>query len=469
MNYISINCQGAQKLLMIASIMPITFMPLLTHATDKNAERPNVLFIPVDDLNPSLGCYGDKVVQTPNMDRLAKKGVRFTHAYAQYASCLPSRASLLSGWYPERTGIVDLTPKARDGVMKDVVYMGQHFRENNYFTVRLDKVFHIGADDPLSWDISEEPIRDQKPMWIGLELGACGLKDKVIKTGRYPSVEGEKGVYSILDCKDDDLFDGMKTNRAIELLTQLAKDKKPFFLACGYRRPHLPFMAPKKYFDMYPPEKMILPPPNPNDVERIPELDQREMIAHYYAATSYVDAQIGKLIEALEKLKLLDNTIIVLFGDNGYCFGEREKYFGKGNLWERSLKVPMIITIPHSMHAGTACDNPVGLIDMYPTLVELCGLPQPRSGLQGRSLVRLLSGDNKSWENYTISNYPLKSGKLSNSVRNERFRYTEDENGKPLELVDYLNDSYEWQNLVNDPKMYNVKKQLQTILHVNRK
>jgi uncharacterized sulfatase len=289
----------------------------------------------------------------------------------------------------------------------------------------------------------------------------------VLKEGRYDNVKGEKGPYAVLDSKDEELFDGMKTTRAIELLEQSAKDKKPFFLACGYRRPHLPWIAPKKYFDLYPPEKIVLPPPNPDDTERVPEADHRAMIAHYYACITYMDAQVGRLLDALDRLKLRDSTIVVFFGDNGYCLGEHGMHFGKGNLRERSLWVPLIVSMPGAARSGQACLRSVGLIDLYPTLVEVCGLPQPKSSLQGRSLAPLLSGDGAAWKDQTISVYPLKGG-LGRSVRTDRYRYTEDGSGAPLELIDYQADPYEWKNLAADPQHADLRARLRAVLSEGR-
>lgn len=432
------------------------------------ADRPNVLFLPIDDLNQSLGCYGNTVVQTPNIDKLAQRSVRFTRAYCQHPVCLPSRVSFLSGWYPQRTQIMDFEPGPRDGRMKDVVYLGQHFRNNGYTTARLDKVFHIGKDDRLSWDISEEPIPDKPPMWTGIEVDRLNLKGKVIKEGNHPAAKGEKGPYAILDVEDKDLFDGMKTDRAIELLEGFARDDKPFLLAVGYRRPHLPWIAPKKWFDMYPPEKMPLPPTDPADPNNVPESDHREMIAHYYASTSYMDSQVGRLLEALDRLKLSDNTIIILFGDQGYCLGERGGHFGKGNLWERSCIVPLLVSAPGAARNGQPCERVVELAGLYPMLVDLCGLPQPASGLQGRSLAPLLKGDDPTWRDAAMSWYPIRKGKFSKSVRTERYRYTEDDEGTPKELIDYQADPYERNNLVNQPQMAQTQAQLKAILDENR-
>jgi uncharacterized sulfatase len=352
--------------------------------------------------------------------------------------------------------------------MKDVVYLPQLFRNQGYFTARLDKVFHINADDPASWDLSEEPLPGPKVTWEAREIEALGWQSRVLKEGRYEHVNGEKGIYAVLDVEDEQLFDGMKTKRAIQIMEQSVKSGKSFFLACGYRRPHQPWIAPSKYFDLYPPEKIVLPPPHPDDTQRLPEKDHREMLVHYYATITYLDAQVGHLLEALDRLKLREQTIVVLFGDNGYCLGERNGHFGKGNLWERSLWVPLIISLPGAARNGQACSRSVGLIDLYPTLVELCGLPQPKSGLQGRSLVPFLHGDNPAWQDQTISVYPLKKGSLAWSVRTDRYRYTEDSEGVPVALIDYRDDPYEWKNLVNEPHHAGTLAELKKAIEIHR-
>jgi iduronate 2-sulfatase len=226
-------------------------IPMVASAADS---KPNVLMIIADDLNPSLGCYGNETVKTPNIDRLARRGVMMTRAYSSWASCLPSRVSLLSGLFPPSTGTYDFSPGPRDGRLKDVTYLPEHFQNQGYFTGRLDKVFHIGRDDPQSWTVSEEPYKDPKgnfkAIWTGIEVKTLGLEGRVLKEGRYDDVTGEKGSYGIMDVIEDDLFDGRTAWRAVELLEQQAKAGSPFFLAVGFRRPHLPWLAPKKYFDM---------------------------------------------------------------------------------------------------------------------------------------------------------------------------------------------------------------------------
>jgi len=440
-----------------------------------SSPRLNVLFISSDDLNCSLGCYGNEVVKTPNIDRLARRGVRFTHCYAQFASCAPSRFSFLSGWYPERTGVCTFGPKSRDGALRKAIYLPQHFRKSGYTTMRLDKIFHIGKDDAASWDITEEPYRDAsgqfKAIWTGIEIKMLGLTDRVLREGRYDKVRGEKGPYAVLDVEDGDLFDGRNATRAVELLEQCARNGKPFFLGLGFRRPHLPWIAPKRYFDMYPPEKIPLPPADPNAAgpPRLTKTEHQEMIAHYYAAVTYLDTQVGRVLDALNNTGLAKNTVVVLFGDQGYCLGERNGHFGKGTLWERSLIVPLIIAVPGQENAGGACERVVELLDMYPTLVDLCGLPKPGVALQGRSLVPLLRDPQAAWEERAVSAWGRKDGQRpALSVRTARYRYTEKADGTPDELIDYRNDPYERENLVDDPDHTEVRAKLRAILRQDR-
>lgn len=447
---------------------PALFTACTRRATRMATRRMNVLFISVDDLNPSLGCYGNVQVRTPHVDALAARGMRFTRAYAQWPSCLPSRASFLSGWYPTKTGVHDFSKKSRDGALEHVVYLPQHFKQHGYYTARQDKVFHIGVDDPASWTLSEEPWRDPetgafKAIWTGIEVQTLGLENRVIRSGVY-DVQGETGPYSVLDVNDEDLFDGRTAARAVQLLEEFKRDGRSFFLALGFRRPHLPWIAPKKYFDMYPYEAITFPPSSTPEGQN--EQVRREMTAHYYAATTFVDAQIGKVINALDRLGLRDNTIVVLFGDQGYCLGERDNFYGKGNLWDRSLHVPLIISVPGMRHAGGACGRPVGLIDLYPTLVALCGLPAPASGLQGENMMALLDNPAAQWREGVVSYNGDKDrpGQLLRSVRTERHRLTVSSNGTPLELIDYETDPYERMNLVDDPAATHIKSHLQELL-----
>lgn len=452
-------------LLSVAALLGLSVSVPTGHGDAPGQKQRNVLFIVVDDLNPQLGCYGNPVVQTPQVDRLSARGVRFTRAYSQWTSCLPSRVSFLSGWYPTKTQVHDFSPAARDGVMKDVTYLGQHFKNNGYFTARLDKVFHIGHDDPLSWTVSEEPFPGS-PAWTAIELKTLGLEGKILRQGRNERVKAESASFVVMDCADEELFDGRTAKRAVELLEDRAKDGQPFFLACGFRRPHLPWIAPKKYFDLYPSEKIQLPPKKPNGPGPVlTDAEHREAIAHYYACVTFMDTQVGKVLAALERTGLDKNTVVVFFGDQGYYLGERDQFFAKGKLWERSMLVPLIIAEPNMERAGVACVRPVGLVDLYPTLVELCGLPQPASGLQGASLVPLLANERGPWRDYALSfTEENPRGDLGRSIRTPRYRYTETSTGKPVELVDFEQDPNEWCNLVNDPASAAVLKKLQAQL-----
>lgn len=438
-------------------------------------KRPNVLFISVDDLNPSLHCFGAAQVQTPSIDRLAAGGVRFTSAFSNFASCLPSRISFLSGWYPERTGVITFGPRPRDRQLKDAVYLPRHFRANGYTTARLDKVFHIGADEPSCWDISEEPLKDaqgrNRVTFTPGEIEHQNLKPRILSQGNFARCRGEKGTYAVVDADDSELIDGLNAKRAGQLLEQFSTAGKPFFLALGLRRPHLPRILPKKYFDLYKPESIELAPqpPNHDPATWVSREDRQKIRAHYYAAVTYMDARVGQVLRKLDELRLRENTIVVLFGDQGYALGERDNHYGKGTLGERSFLVPLIVSAPGMKANGGACGRAVELIDLYPTLVDVCGLPQPASRLQGRSLAPLLRNPRSAWEERAVSAWGTKDYQRPGlSVRTGSFRYSEKEDGTPFELFDYRNDPYEWKNLVNDPRFAKEQARLSGRLKASR-
>jgi iduronate 2-sulfatase len=446
----------------------------------KSAKRPNVLLIIADDLNTAIGAMGSKQARTPNLDRLAARGTLMTRAFSSWPSCLPSRASFLSGWQPTRAPILNWDEHgSRKGTYADACYLPQWFKQQGYESYRLDKVFHIGHDDPLCWTISEEPrLRDNdgnlKTVWTGIEIETLGLEDRVVESGRLPLTlpkQSEIGIFSKLNVTDEELFDGRSTNRAIELLQGARKKEKPFFLAVGLRRPHLPWIAPLRYFEMHPPDHVELPPRAAiNGQAPVDEAAHREAISHYHAAASYMDAQVGKILDALDQSGQAENTIVVLFGDHGYCLGERGAVFGKGNLWDRSLHTSQLFAGPGIL-AGRHNPTPISLLDLYPTLVEMCGLDKPLTKLDGQSLARLLStGDDPSIRNYAVSfNFlPWDTG-LSASVRTPRFRYTEDSKLKPLELIDIEEDPYERRNLVDHSDYAGVRDKLAAILKQERK
>lgn len=427
---------------------PLALFALLLLGAAAQADRPNVLLIICDDLNQEIGCYGNEQVQTPNIDRLAQRGLRFEKAYAQWPSCLPSRLSFLSGWAPPRTRVWSFdfdAAREGEGPLKDAVYLPQRFKSSGYTTARLDKVFHIGADVPRCWTITEEPWRDEqgefKSIWTGIEVPTLGLQDQIVREGQidksvYPQAQGEKGNYQVLSNQVDDseLFDGHNAVRASQLLRQFSQDAKPFFLAVGFRRPHLPWIAPQRYFDMYPPESISLD--DEGDVSPAALAERRKAISHYYAATTYVDAQVGKVLDTLRELELEENTIVLLFGDHGYCLGQRDNLFGKGNLWESSLRTALIAAGPGVERQGESSARPVALLDIYPTLLELCQIAEPEIGLDGHSFAGLLRNENAPWPDAVYS-YDRSKGQdqLERSVRTPTYRYTEDAQGNPMELV----------------------------------
>ncbi|MCI0379819.1 MAG: sulfatase [Gemmataceae bacterium] len=424
------------------------------------AKKPNVLFIAVDDLRPALGCYGNPIVKTPNLDKLAKSAVLFRNAYCQFPLCNPSRTSMLTGKHPTTTKITDNSKHFRDA-FPDWVTLPELFRLAGYSTVRVGKIFHGGLDDEKSWVEGAEPRKERKPQ---------DQKKYAQQSDRW--VAFEENAESLLDTKT--------TERAIALLEK-HKDK-PFFLAVGYARPHSPLIAPKKYFDLYDPSNIPLPvdfAAKPTVRPGVPEIalparnsdlfisrdasekEAREYIAAYYACVSYMDAEVGRLLDALDRLGLRDNTIIVFFGDHGYHLGEKGKWSKHGSLYEVALRVPLLISAPGRQlpspqgrgaggEGGQPCNRPVQLLDIYPTLVELGGFPVPKA-LEGKSLAPLLREPAAGWHHAAFS--LAQRGKvLGRSVRTERFRYTEwDAEGKLAELYDHVADPHELRNLAAEP------------------
>ena len=422
--------------------------------------RPNVLFIAVDDLNQHLGCYGNPVVRSPNIDRLAARGVRFVHAYPQAATCVPSRYCFLSGM--RKTTIYD--PEAKRPALDNVTWLPAHFREQGYFTARVDKVFHIGRDVPTCWDITEEgPRVNGRPviMYTPQELRKLGIEDKLLYMKRYKKeVRGEGMRWGPIDVADEQLPDGMTARRGVELLRTMPDRPEPFFLALGFRRPHLPWHVPPRYFDMYPPESIQLPPEQPG-VERVPEDIHRAGMRAYYAALTFMDTQLGLVLDEMDRLGLWDDTIVVLFGDNGYALGERDNFFSKWPPYESATAVPLIVAAPHARLNGQASEHVVELIDIYPSLVDYCGLPKPE-GPVGRSFVPLLNDADADWTDYGITEYDDRG---KNGIRSARYRYTESADGEPLMLYDLEEDPYEHRNLVAEPAYADTVSRLSRLMH----
>lgn len=424
--------------------------------------RRNVLFIVVDDLNHSLGCYGHPIVKSPNIDRLAARGIRFDRAYCQFPVCNPSRTSLLTGLRPDSTGVLNNTTTFRSK-LPDVVTLPQLFREKGYFTARLGKVFHgrKDTDDPKAWDT----IFDSKGTEIGKRGEGRNLTGGRVRWCRWLAAEGG----------DEDQPDGQFAAEAVQLLEQ--HQNSPFFLAVGFHKPHDPFVAPKRYFDLYPLEQLE-PPRDPADrseehlqaiasgwkkeFDRFTDRERREFMRAYYACISFMDAQLGKVVDAMDRLDLWRNTTVVFFSDHGYQLGQRG-WWNKNTLFELSARAPMIVATPEVNRNGTSCSRIVEFIDIYPTLTDLCGLPAPEN-LAGKSFMPLLSRPDIPWKKAAFTQ--VQRGAIAGrSVRTERWRYTEWDNGKQdAELYDHENDPGEYYNLARAPEHTETVAELRKIL-----
>jgi iduronate 2-sulfatase len=451
----------ALKLLWWCALVLAAACPALAQSKTNHL---NVLFIISDDLNNCLGCYGDQAVKTPNIDCLAARGVRFDRAYVQCSLCNPSRVSFLSGLRPDTTGVHDLFTPPRT-YLKDYIFMPQYFRYSGYYSAKVGKVYHTGkCEDPISWDLDiREWGKYPKPEEVAVKGEAKGYR---------ASWEWMK-----LNISDSQMPDGTVARKAVEILEKIRPPEKPFFLGVGFRRPHAPYAAPEKYFDMYPPDKIVLPqePPdhvkfiprpaltyNPNKKDMPPE-KRREGIAAYYACITFMDAQVGVLLDAMDRNHLWDNTVVVFVGDNGYHLGEHGGMWHKISNFEESARVPLIIVAPgRSPHAVSS--RVVELVDLYPTLVQLAGLPTP-SRLEGTSLVPLLEAPQRAWDKPAFTQIE-RIGLMGRSIRTERWRYVEWDGGKQgVQLYDESQDPKEYVNLAEDPKCAETVTKLSKLLH----
>jgi iduronate 2-sulfatase len=435
----------------------------------------NVLFIATDDLNCDLGCYGNPVVKTPNIDRLAARGTRFDRAYCQFPLCSPSRTSLLTGLRPDTTQVFDLQKHFRS-VLPDITTLPQLFRLHGYFTARVGKIYHYGVpgeigtyglDDPISWDKVVNPIGRDK------------AEEKLLVN--YTPKRGLGSSLSFLkaDGTDEEQTDGIGATETIKLLR--ANKDRPFFIACGFYRPHCPYVAPKRYFEAVPFDLVQMPKIPPDFPATVPkpalasttpwpwfgvtETQAREAKQAYWAAISFVDAQVGRLLDELHRLNLADKTIVVFWSDNGYHVGELGLW-KKQSLFENSARVPLILCSPTQKTRGTASTRTVELLDLYPTLAELCGIA-PRHKLAGQSLKPLLDDPAGQWTKPAFTQV-WRNGFAGYSVRTERYRYTEwDSGAKGVELYDYETDPDESRNLASDPTHATVAAQLKGLIRKN--
>jgi iduronate 2-sulfatase len=416
----------------------------------------NVLFIIADDQNTQLGCYGNSIVQTPHIDRLASRGIRFDRAYCQFPLCGPSRISFLTGLRPETT-------RARSNHSQfrlthpDAVTLPQLFKANGYFTARVGKIFHQGVPDGIGTDgIDDQPSWNQ----VINPKGRDRTDESANKNFTPNSPSGSSLVVQKAQGDDTEQTDGMVATEAIKLLE--THQHHPFFLAVGFYRPHLPLIAPKKYFDLYPLDKISLPQEPSKERDGKPRLafktdkirdgldetSSREIIQGYYASTSFMDAQLGRVLDALDKLKLAENTVVVFLGDHGFHLGEHGTWH-KNSLYRESARVPLIISSPRLSKKGESCPRVIELVSLYPTLTELCELT-PSTRLDGKSFMTLLTDPASSWGQpaFIQTRFPKVTG---HSIRTEKWFYAEWNDDEAAELYDCENDPGEYINLVNDP------------------
>jgi arylsulfatase A-like enzyme len=427
------------------------------------ADRLNVLFLMSDDLRPELGCYGHPHVKTPNIDALAAAGVRFERAYVQFPLCNPSRSSMLTGRYPTTTGVLD-NRTWFGGLHPDFVSLPRHFKNNGYVTLRTGKIFHGGIDDADAWTAGGE-----KRNFDGARQPDRPRPNYQQTSDREVRLEGDGQSHG----------DYKAADRAIEFLR--AHKDEPFVLACGFTKPHSAPTAPEKFFDMYDPTTVPLPvdfQPRPTVPEGFPKASvparngdlfinrdasreaAQEMIRAYWASLTWMDWNLGRVMAELDRLGLRDKTVIAFWGDHGYHLGEKGKWSKHGSLFEIGTRVPLIIIAPGAKGNGRACPRIVESVDIYPTLVELCGLPQP-AGLQGDSLAPLLADPQAEWDRPAFSVSGNNNRLAGVAVRTERYRYVEYDgtNGGAM-LFDETADPHETKNLAEGPGMAEVRREL---------
>jgi uncharacterized sulfatase len=422
--------------------------------TSATATRPNVLFLVVDDLNTALGCYGNTAVKSPNIDRLAARGVRFDRAHCQYPLCNPSRVSFLSGRRPETTGVYILGTAARTA-LPEAVLLPQFFRERGYFTAGAGKVFHNAkGSDAASWDSYEDDPTDDP-------------EEKAAIESRYGTGGGAgdgRPSSHVLTSDGARTRDGRNVRTVLRLIEEKVREGKPFFLAAGFHKPHLPWTAPKRFFDLYAPGSLT-PKPEPalrdvppialqTELSGFPQPDSREAAMRgYYACVSFTDDHVGMLLAQLDRLDLWKNTIVVLVSDNGFHLGDHGGLWAKLSAYEAATRVPLIIA-GAGVPAGRVVTAPVELLDIYPTLAELSHAPAP-GGLEGQSLVGLMRGTvtTRRPANTMVFHYDpaRRADVLGRTVVAENWRYTEWDGGRfGRELYVRADDPQEYRNRAGD-------------------
>ncbi len=466
------------KHFLILATLLLTPLATLPAADAKPHAQPDVLFIISEDLATCLSSYGNPVCKTPNLDALAASGLRFDNAQCMFPLCNPTRSSFLSGLYPRTTKVMGNSQDWNE-YLKPGTTLPEYFRDKGYQTMRCGKIFHEGNggrdfSDVARWDeiLSEEMNALPAGRKGGGKAQAISrsetfLYDTMTVEQRNKDYQTRAWVWGPDGTEDTDLPDGRIAEQAIKVLHE--KQDKPLFLALGFHKSHLPLHAPKKYFDMYPPEKIPLPQYPENCLEGLPhsyslqnhkaftDEKRRQAIAAYYACTSYMDACVGKVLDALKETGRDRNTIVVFLGDHGFHMGEH-LLWQKMTLFEESSRVPLIIRAPGVTPAGSISKRPVSQIDLFPTLADLCGLGLP-SEKEGISMAPLLRDPSRAWKKGAFT--CMDNG---TSVRTERYRYNEWGGPEQAELYDHETDPKELRNLAKDPKYKDVVAELSALI-----
>jgi len=442
------------------SLIILAVFVLSCQSKKESINQPNVLFIMVDDLNDWIGCMGGHPdTQTPNIDKLAYEGMLFTNAHCTAPLCGPSRISIATGMHPTSTGYYMNNQQGNFGKESGgVKRLTRYFRENGYYVCGAGKLYP---------DYSENGLKNDFDEYHKIDTNA------VFNINKYIFNNGPKGRFKRwvldggpLDTEDDKMIDGYDSKWAVDKLKS-EKFEKPFFMAVGIFRPHIDWFVPRKYFNKFDPEKIALANVKENDLDDVPEYgkelaictgdaatlkrcnQEHQATAAYLACVNFADAMIGRMLDALEKSKYAENTIVVLCGDNGWHHGEKE-HWRKFTLWQKGTRVPFIVKVPASSNQGQKCNQPVSLLDIYPTLVDLCKLPENNEN-EGKSIAPLLKNPNDDWDRPVLTTY----GRGNNSIKDEKYNYIQYYDGTE-ELYNREKDPNEWDNLAQNPKYSDV-------------
>ena len=458
--------------------------------TNDDQKPPNVLFIAVDDLRPELGCYGKDYILSPNIDRLAQAGMVFDRAYCQQAVCSPSRTSLMTGLRPDAAQVYDLQTHFRETV-PNVVTLSQHFKQQGYHAEFWGKIYHAALLDSASWSVGgADQNRRIEPQWPQENWRAYALESSNVIADQYENRGGLP--YERATVPDTAYPDGVIAVRAIKTLQALSQRDQPFFLGVGFYKPHLPFNAPQKYWDLYDSTNIALSefPAAPKNAPKIALTDWEELRAYasvpkngdidetqarkllhgYRACVSFTDAQVGKVLNELDRLDLRKNTIVVLWGDHGWKLGDYGDWCKHTN-FEVDARAPLIVSAPDMASGGQRTSALVEFVDIYPSLCELAGLPLP-THLQGTSFVPLLEDPDQEWKDVALSQFPRQQeAVMGYSLRTDRYRYTrwqqrDDRQTVGQELYDHQQNALVVENLAEHPDYTGVVRKLDSLLDV---